>query len=81
MFLRQIGKDVFVELDVGSEENFNEPQIRDVLYSVVKEGSIASYETSVWGFEFRRLGERKNPEYHHINALMHPSLFCILGVT
>lgn len=57
--LRQIGKDVFVELDVGSEDNSNESQIRGVLFSVVSEGSIASYVTSIRGFEFRRLGERK----------------------
>lgn len=54
---RKIGKDVFVELDVGSDNNFNETQIRDVLFSVVKEGTIASYDTSVKGFQFRRLGE------------------------
>lgn len=57
---------MFVELDVGSEDNSNEAQIRDVLYSVVSEGSIASYVTSVRGFEFRRLGERKDPDYHQI---------------
>lgn len=56
-FHRKIGKDVFVELDVGSDNNSNEPQIRGVLFSVVKEGTIASYDTSVIGFQFRRLGE------------------------
>ncbi len=54
---RKIGKDVFVELDVGSDNNSNEKQIRDVLFSVVKEGTIASYDISVIGFQFRRLGE------------------------
>lgn len=54
---RNIGKDVFVELDVGSDNNPNEYQIRGVLYSVVEEGTIASYDTSVVGFQFRRLGE------------------------
>ncbi|XP_053096923.1 basement membrane-specific heparan sulfate proteoglycan core protein isoform X14 [Pangasianodon hypophthalmus] len=57
VLIKQIGKDVFVELDVGSEDNSNEAQIRGVLYSVVSDGSIASYVTSVRGFEFRRLGE------------------------
>ncbi|XP_073669042.1 basement membrane-specific heparan sulfate proteoglycan core protein isoform X7 [Paramisgurnus dabryanus] len=60
VLIKQLGKDVFVELDVGSENNSNEPQIRGVLYSVVKEGTIASYETSVVGFDFRRLGEADN---------------------
>ncbi|XP_064813456.1 basement membrane-specific heparan sulfate proteoglycan core protein isoform X1 [Oncorhynchus masou masou] len=55
--LRQNGVDVFVELDVGSDYNNNENQIRNVLYGVVKEGTIASYITSVQGFQFRRLGE------------------------
>ncbi|KAK2825049.1 hypothetical protein Q7C36_018976 [Tachysurus vachellii] len=57
VLIKQIGKDVFVELDVGSEDNSNESQIRGVLFSVVSDGSIASYVTSVRGFEFRRLGE------------------------
>jgi len=56
-FRRKIGKDVFVELDVGSDNNSNMTQIRGVLFSVVKEGTIASYDTSVIGFKFRRLGE------------------------
>ncbi|XP_026189282.1 basement membrane-specific heparan sulfate proteoglycan core protein isoform X3 [Mastacembelus armatus] len=55
--VREDGVDIFVELDVGSENNNNEEQIRSVLYNVVKEGSIASYVTSVQGFQFRRLGE------------------------
>lgn len=50
---------MFVELDVGSLANSNDQQIRSVLYSVVKEGAIASYVTSVQGFQFRRLGEGK----------------------
>uniref|UniRef100_A0A673N5J0 Cell adhesion molecule-related/down-regulated by oncogenes n=1 Tax=Sinocyclocheilus rhinocerous TaxID=307959 RepID=A0A673N5J0_9TELE len=57
VLIKKIGKDVFVELDVGSDNNSNETQIRDVLFSVVKEGTIASYDTSVIGFQFRRLGE------------------------
>ncbi|XP_051515995.1 basement membrane-specific heparan sulfate proteoglycan core protein isoform X1 [Myxocyprinus asiaticus] len=59
VLIKKIGKDVFVELDVGSDNNSNEIQIRGVLYSVVKEGTIASYDTSVVGFQFRRLGEVK----------------------
>uniref|UniRef100_A0A669AYK6 Heparan sulfate proteoglycan 2 n=1 Tax=Oreochromis niloticus TaxID=8128 RepID=A0A669AYK6_ORENI len=54
--IREDGVDVFVEIDVGSEDNTNEEQIRSVLYNVVKEGAIASYSTSVQGFQFRRLG-------------------------
>lgn len=59
--MREDGVDVFVELDVGSDYNSNTEQIRSVLYSVVKEGAIASYVTSVQGFQFRRLGEGKIP--------------------
>ncbi|KAM6977222.1 basement membrane-specific heparan sulfate proteoglycan core protein [Aplochiton taeniatus] len=55
--IRASGVDVFVELDVGSDHNNNDEQIRSVLYGVVKEGAIASYVTSVQGFQFRRLGE------------------------
>ncbi|XP_057175223.1 basement membrane-specific heparan sulfate proteoglycan core protein isoform X6 [Triplophysa rosa] len=62
VLIKNIGKDVFVELDVGSDNNFNETQIRGVLYSVVKDGTIASYDTSVVGFQFRRLGEVKPRE-------------------
>ncbi|XP_058618891.1 basement membrane-specific heparan sulfate proteoglycan core protein isoform X18 [Onychostoma macrolepis] len=61
VLIKKIGKDVFVELDVGSDNNSNETQIRDVLFSVVKEGTIASYDTSVIGFQFRRLGEADTP--------------------
>lgn len=57
--VREDGVDVFVELDVGSDYNSNDEQIRSVLYNVVKEGAIASYVTSVQGFKFRRLGEGK----------------------
>ncbi|RXN11714.1 basement membrane-specific heparan sulfate proteoglycan core -like protein [Labeo rohita] len=57
VLIKKIGEDVFVELDVGSDNNSNETQIRGVLFSVVKEGTIASYDTSVIGFQFRRLGE------------------------
>ncbi|XP_038577847.1 basement membrane-specific heparan sulfate proteoglycan core protein isoform X10 [Micropterus salmoides] len=55
--IREDGVDVFVELDVGSDYNSDDEQIRNVLYNVVKEGAIASYITSVQGFQFRRLGE------------------------
>uniref|UniRef100_A0A3B3CG13 Heparan sulfate proteoglycan 2 n=1 Tax=Oryzias melastigma TaxID=30732 RepID=A0A3B3CG13_ORYME len=50
------GVDVFVELDVGTNYD-NEELIRRVLYNVVEDGSIASYVTSVRGFQFRRLGK------------------------
>ncbi|XP_061698268.1 basement membrane-specific heparan sulfate proteoglycan core protein isoform X3 [Syngnathoides biaculeatus] len=55
--VREDGVDVFVELDVGSDYNGNSEQIRSVLYSVVQNGAIASYVTSVQGFQFRELGE------------------------
>ncbi|XP_049611156.2 basement membrane-specific heparan sulfate proteoglycan core protein isoform X2 [Syngnathus scovelli] len=55
--IREYGTDVFVELDVGSDYNSNSEQIRSVLYSVVQNGAIASYVTSVEGFQFRQLGE------------------------
>ncbi|XP_035236655.1 basement membrane-specific heparan sulfate proteoglycan core protein-like isoform X3 [Anguilla anguilla] len=61
VIVRKIGRNVFVELDVVSDYNSNDDQILNVLYSVVKEGSIASYVTSVQGFEFRRLGEAQSP--------------------
>lgn len=57
--IREDGVDMFVELDVGSDYNSNEEQIRSVLYNVVNEGTIASYVTSVQGFVFRRLGKGK----------------------
>uniref|UniRef100_A0A3Q3MSD4 Heparan sulfate proteoglycan 2 n=1 Tax=Labrus bergylta TaxID=56723 RepID=A0A3Q3MSD4_9LABR len=57
VLIKEDGVDVFVELDVGSDYNNNDDQIRSVLYNVVKEGAIASYVTSVQGFQFRRLGE------------------------
>nr|XP_033778769.1 basement membrane-specific heparan sulfate proteoglycan core protein isoform X4 [Geotrypetes seraphini] len=56
VFVKEIDGNVFVELDVGSEGNSNDGQIREVLYSVVESGSIASYVTSTEGFQFRRLG-------------------------
>ncbi len=67
--IREDGVDVFVELDVGSDYNSNDEQIRGVLYNVVKEGAIASYVTSVQGFQFRRLGAgkisiKRNTTYH-----------------
>uniref|UniRef100_A0A7N6BSW4 Heparan sulfate proteoglycan 2 n=1 Tax=Anabas testudineus TaxID=64144 RepID=A0A7N6BSW4_ANATE len=56
VLIKQNGVDIFVELDVGSENNNNDEQIRSVLYNAVEEGAIASYITSVKGFQFRRLG-------------------------
>ncbi|XP_066493850.1 basement membrane-specific heparan sulfate proteoglycan core protein isoform X4 [Tiliqua scincoides] len=56
VFIKEIDGYVFVELDVGSEGNVDEDQIREVLLSVIEGGSIASYVTSTWGFQFRRLG-------------------------
>lgn len=53
---REIDGHVFVELDVGSEGNVDEDQIREVLLSIIEGGSIASYVTSAQGFQFRRLG-------------------------
>ncbi|XP_066527292.1 basement membrane-specific heparan sulfate proteoglycan core protein [Hoplias malabaricus] len=55
VLIKQIGSYVFVELDVGSDDNTNDTQIREVLYAEIREG-FASYATSVQGFQFRRLG-------------------------
>uniref|UniRef100_A0A3P8WN31 Heparan sulfate proteoglycan 2 n=1 Tax=Cynoglossus semilaevis TaxID=244447 RepID=A0A3P8WN31_CYNSE len=57
VLIKDDGVDIFVELDVGSDNNSNEEQIRSVLYNVVKEGAIASYVTSVQGFQFKQLGQ------------------------
>ncbi|XP_043356008.1 basement membrane-specific heparan sulfate proteoglycan core protein isoform X9 [Dermochelys coriacea] len=56
VFIKEIDGYTFVELDVGSEGNLDEGAIREVLYSIIKSGSIASYITSTQGFQFRRLG-------------------------
>lgn len=53
---REMDDYIFVELDVGSEGNMDDEEIRQVLYSVIQAGSIASYVTSTEGFQFRRLG-------------------------
>ncbi|XP_056400171.1 basement membrane-specific heparan sulfate proteoglycan core protein isoform X3 [Hyla sarda] len=56
VYVKVIEGFVFVEMDVGSEGNTNDAQIRQVLYSVIASGSIANYVTSPEGFQFRRLG-------------------------
>ncbi|RMB89711.1 hypothetical protein DUI87_33908 [Hirundo rustica rustica] len=56
VFIKQLDGDVFVELDVGSEGNGDEAQLRGVLLDLLAGGSIASYLTSPQGFQFRRLG-------------------------
>ncbi|XP_073426231.1 basement membrane-specific heparan sulfate proteoglycan core protein isoform X5 [Dendrobates tinctorius] len=56
VYVKVIDNFVFVELDVGSEGNENDAEIRQVLHSVIASGSIASYVTSTQGFQFRRLG-------------------------
>ncbi|XP_054857961.1 basement membrane-specific heparan sulfate proteoglycan core protein isoform X3 [Eublepharis macularius] len=56
VFIKEINGYIFVELDVGSEGNMDEEEIRQVLYGVIESGSIASYVTSTQGFQFRRLG-------------------------
>ncbi|KAM3824192.1 basement membrane-specific heparan sulfate proteoglycan core protein-like [Vipera latastei] len=61
VFIKEVDGYVFVELDVGSEGNADEGQIREVLFSVVASGSIASYRTSRKGFQFRRLGAAQTP--------------------
>lgn len=53
---RELDGWVFVELDVGSEGNADGAQIQEVLRSVISSGSIASYITSLQGFQFRHLG-------------------------
>ncbi|XP_026581722.1 very low-density lipoprotein receptor-like, partial [Pseudonaja textilis] len=61
VFIKEIDGYSFVELDVGSERNTDDEQIREVLFSVVASGSIASYRTSRRGFQFRRLGAAQTP--------------------
>ncbi|XP_039223672.1 basement membrane-specific heparan sulfate proteoglycan core protein isoform X11 [Crotalus tigris] len=61
VFIKEVDGYIFVELDVGSEGNANDRQIREVLFSVVDSGSIASYRTSRKGFQFRRLGAAQTP--------------------
>ncbi|XP_075762396.1 basement membrane-specific heparan sulfate proteoglycan core protein isoform X5 [Pelodiscus sinensis] len=61
VFIKEIDGSTFVELDVGSEGNLDEGEIRAVLYSVIQSGSIASYVTSTQGFQFRRLGAAQPP--------------------
>ncbi|XP_068097693.1 basement membrane-specific heparan sulfate proteoglycan core protein isoform X5 [Hyperolius riggenbachi] len=56
VYVKLVDDCVFVELDVGSEGNANDAQIRQVLYSIIESGSIANYVTSTRGFQFRRLG-------------------------
>uniref|UniRef100_A0A669D789 Heparan sulfate proteoglycan 2 n=1 Tax=Oreochromis niloticus TaxID=8128 RepID=A0A669D789_ORENI len=76
--LLEDGVDVFVEIDVGSEDNTNEEQIRSVLYNVVKEGAIASYSTSVQGFQFRRLGVGKTSRSTETGATHCHSSVCLV---
>ncbi|CAJ0956021.1 unnamed protein product [Ranitomeya imitator] len=61
VYVKVIDNFVFVELDVGSEGNENDAEIRQVLHSVIASGSIASYVTSTQGFQFRRLGAAQTP--------------------
>ncbi|KAM6434636.1 basement membrane-specific heparan sulfate proteoglycan core protein isoform 6-T6 [Liasis olivaceus] len=61
VFIKEIEGCIFVELDVGSEGNTNEEQIRAMLFSIVDSKSIATYETSTRGFQFRRLGTAQTP--------------------
>lgn len=53
---RELDGWIFLELDVGSEGNSDGAQIQEVLQTLVSRGSIASYTTSLQGFQFRRLG-------------------------
>ncbi|XP_072442898.1 basement membrane-specific heparan sulfate proteoglycan core protein isoform X5 [Chiloscyllium punctatum] len=57
VWIKQQDQNVIVELDVGSDGNSNDEEIQEVVYSVVRSGSIGPYETSVEGFKFRHLGE------------------------
>ncbi|KAM7098229.1 basement membrane-specific heparan sulfate proteoglycan core protein isoform 13-T13 [Molossus nigricans] len=61
VFIKELDGWVFVELDVGSENNTDAAQIQEVLHSVIASGSIASYVTSPQGFQFRRLGTAQPP--------------------
>ncbi|KAG7477685.1 hypothetical protein MATL_G00072180 [Megalops atlanticus] len=57
VLIKKLGKDIFVELDVGSDYNSDDKEIREVLQTAVRESSVASFRTSEQGFQFRRLGE------------------------
>ncbi|KAJ8258762.1 hypothetical protein COCON_G00177740 [Conger conger] len=57
VLIKKVSGHLFVELDVGSDFNSNDKEIRNVLYTAVKKGTLAPYTTSVEGFQFRRLGE------------------------
>ncbi|XP_055978752.1 basement membrane-specific heparan sulfate proteoglycan core protein [Sorex fumeus] len=56
VFIKEMDGWIFLELDVGSEGNADGAQIEEVLRKAVGSGSIASYATSLHGFQFRRLG-------------------------
>ncbi|XP_051895600.1 basement membrane-specific heparan sulfate proteoglycan core protein isoform X2 [Pristis pectinata] len=68
VWIREVDHNVIVELDVGSDGNSNDAEIREVVYSVVKSGSIGPYETSVEGFSFRHLGEEMMPSARPCHA-------------
>ncbi|XP_072887750.1 basement membrane-specific heparan sulfate proteoglycan core protein isoform X3 [Hemitrygon akajei] len=57
VWIREMNKSVIVELDVGSDGNSDDAEIKDRLLLAVKSGSIGPYETSLDGFSFRHLGE------------------------
>ncbi|XP_069775261.1 basement membrane-specific heparan sulfate proteoglycan core protein isoform X3 [Narcine bancroftii] len=61
VWIREVDNNVIVELDVGSDDNSNNAEIREVVYSAVRSGSIGPYETSVEGFSFRHLGADTRP--------------------
>ncbi|XP_059511613.1 basement membrane-specific heparan sulfate proteoglycan core protein isoform X2 [Stegostoma tigrinum] len=63
VWIKQVDQNVIVELDVGSDGNDNDEEIREVVYSVVRSGSIGPYETSDQGFKFRHLGDDKIPPH------------------
>ncbi|XP_049631522.1 basement membrane-specific heparan sulfate proteoglycan core protein [Suncus etruscus] len=64
VFIKELDGWIFLELDVGSEGNSDGAQIQEVLQTLVSRGSIASYTTSLQGFQFRRLGSV--PQYPRV---------------
>ncbi|XP_032903835.1 basement membrane-specific heparan sulfate proteoglycan core protein isoform X4 [Amblyraja radiata] len=68
VLIREVDHNVLVELDVGSDRNNNDAEIQEVVYSVVRSGSIGPYETTVEGFLFRHLGQAVDPSFRPCHA-------------
>ncbi|XP_078281510.1 basement membrane-specific heparan sulfate proteoglycan core protein [Rhinoraja longicauda] len=68
VLIREVDHNVVVELDVGSDGNSNDAEIREVVNSAVRSGSIGPYETTVEGFLFRHLGQAVDPSIRPCHA-------------